>query len=264
MQVERSHLESQYGARVEMDVNGIAHVVIDSGGPLNIINSQTALGVAALLRDLAKDPAIRVVVLSGSGKKTFIGGADIKELAALHPDSARHFIAALHSMCEAARDLPVPSICALPGWCIGVGLELAASCDIRIAADNAQFVMPEVKIGIPSVIQGAFLSRILGEGRARWMMLSGEAIDARKAEQWGLVTEVIALDELDGAVERMAVSLSELSPHGVRAQKRVLRTSEAPHLDGCMQHSIEIFGAAYESDEPGLIMQAFLNKRKHG
>ena len=167
MRSDRSEPAASRGASVHVDASGIAQVTIDAGGPLNIIASATALGIAADLRELAKDPAVRVVVIRGTGQKTFVGGADVRELANLGPESARRFIGALHEMCEAARDLPVPSICALPGWCIGVGLELAAACDLRVAADDAQFVMPEVKLGIPSVIQAAFLSRIVGEGRRR-------------------------------------------------------------------------------------------------
>lgn len=246
----------------QIDDQGIARLTIDSGGPLTIISSATALQLAERFRQLANEPAVRAVLIQGAGPKTFIGGADIRELAALTPGSARTFISALHAMCEAARDLPVPSICALPGWCIGVGLELAASCDIRIAAEDAKFVMPEVKIGIPSVIQGALLSRLVGEGRARWLMLTGETIDARTALQWGLVGEVVAAGELERAVQRQATALAELAPAGLRAQKRVLRTSEAPYLSDAMQHSIELFGTAYESQDPQALMGAFLDKKK--
>jgi enoyl-CoA hydratase len=249
-------------ATVEIDSRGIARMTICGGGPLNIIGSATASSIAAVLRELAKNQSVRVVLLAGTGQKTFVGGADVRELAKLQPASARTFISALHRLCEAARDLPMPSICAIPGWCIGVGLELAAACDLRVAAEGAQFVMPEVKLGIPSVIQAAFLSRLIGEGRARWMMLTGEAIDARKAESWGLVSEVVSLDKLRAAADRLATSLAGLSPTGMRAQKRVLRTSEAPHLDTAMQHSIEIFGASYESDDPATLMGEFLSRKR--
>lgn len=247
--------------KISIAANGVAHVTLEGGGPLNIINRATALGMAAQLRELAKNSEIRAVVIAGSGEKTFVGGADIKELAKLSPPSARVFISALHELCEAARDLPVPTICALQGWCIGIGLELAASCDIRIAADTAKFVMPEVKIGIPSVIQGAFLSRLIGEGRARWLMITGEHIDAAKAERWGLVTEVVPQAGLAAAADHLAASIAALSSSGVRTQKRVLRTSEAPHLDSAMQHSIEIFGSAYESEDPARVMGEFLSKK---
>lgn len=248
--------------QIDIAPNGVATVTLTGGGPLNIISKVTAEGLAHQLRDLAKNPNLRVVIFKGSGTKTFIGGADLKELAKLQPATARIFIAALDELCEAARDLPVPTICAIQSWCIGVGLEMAAMCDIRVAAENAQFVMPEVKIAIPSVIQGAFLSRLIGEGRARWLMLTGEHIDAKKAEAWGLVTEVVPVIDLMSTVEKMANAMAEMSPTGMRAQKRVLRTSEAPHLDNAVQHSVEIFGSAYESEDPGKVMTEFLMKKK--
>ncbi|MEG0921783.1 MAG: enoyl-CoA hydratase [Comamonas sp.] len=254
--------ENTTTARIDMAPNGVATVTLTGGGPLNIISKATAEGLSQQLRALAKNSDVRAVIFIGSGEKTFIGGADLKELAKLQPATARTFIAALDELCEAARDLPVPSICAIQGWCIGVGLELAAVCDIRIAAENAQFVMPEVKIGIPSVIQGAFLSRLVGEGRARWLMLTGAHIDASKAEQWGLVTEVVPVAALMPTAQAMADDMAQMSASGMRAQKRVLRTSEAPYLDSAVQHSVEIFGSAYESEDPGRVMNEFLT-RKH-
>jgi enoyl-CoA hydratase/carnithine racemase len=261
METDRAVATATGGAGVRRDAQGIAHVTIDAGGPLNIIGSATALAIASTLEGLARDPDVRVVVLRGTGEKTFVGGADVREMAGLEPESARRFIGALHRLCEAARDLPVPSLCVLPGWCIGVGLELAAACDLRVAADDARFVMPEVKLGIPSVIHAAFLSRLVGEGRARWLMLTGEAIDARTAEDWGLVNEVVPLDRLDAAVDHQARALAELSPAGLRAQKRVFRAGEAPHLDASMRQSIEVFGSAYESGDPERLMQAFLTRK---
>jgi enoyl-CoA hydratase/carnithine racemase len=241
----------------QVDEAGVARLEFTSGGPLNIIGSATAVSAAAALRKMGTDPRVRVVVISGSGRKTFIGGADIRELMSLNPASARRFIGDLHKLCEAARDLPVPSICGVSGWCIGVGVEFAASCDIRIATAGARFVMPEVKLGIPSVIQAAFLSRLIGEGRARWLMLTGEEIDAAVAERWGLVNEVVPEERLDGVVAKLAHSLAGMSASGMRAQKRVLRAGEAPYLDQAMHHSIEIFGSAYESGDPGKLMKAF-------
>ena len=249
-------------ARIELAPNGVATVTLTGGGPLNIISKSTAQGLGQQLRALANNPELRAVIFVGSGEKTFIGGADLKELAKLQPATARSFIAELDELCEAARDLPVPSISAIQGWCIGVGLELAAVCDIRVAAENAQFVMPEVKIGIPSVIQGAFLSRLVGEGRARWLMLTGAHINAAKAEQWGLVTEVVPVAALMSTAQAMADDIAQMSASGMRAQKRVLRTSEAPYLDSAVRHSVEIFGAAYESEDPGRVMNEFL-ARKH-
>jgi enoyl-CoA hydratase/carnithine racemase len=245
-----------------IDSLGVATLCIDQGGPLNIISSATARALTKALQQMGHDPAVRVAVITGSGEKTFIGGADIKEMAALDPAGARAFISDLHALCEAARDLPVPSIARVRGWCIGIGLELAASCDLRVAAQDARFVMPEVKIGIPSVIQGALLARLVGEGRARWLMLTGEPIGADTAERWGLVNQVAPVDQLDDAIRQLALALAAMGAAGMRAQKRVLRTGEAPHLDAAMRHSIELFGQAYETSEPATCMQAFLRRKR--
>jgi len=247
-----------------VDQRGIATLQITCGGPLNIISSVSARLLTATLRDIAVDSRVRVVLLRGSGTKTFVGGADIREMAALSPEAARAFITDLHALCEAVRDMPVPTVAVVRGWCIGVGLELASACDLRIASDDAHFTMPEVRIGIPSVIQGAFLTRLVGEGRARWLMLTGESIDSITAERWGLLNEVAGAEALDSAVDRLARLMAAHGAAGMRAQKRVLRTGEAPHLDAAMRHSIEIFSAPFETTEPADAMQAFLSKRRHG
>ncbi|WP_431275701.1 enoyl-CoA hydratase [Variovorax ureilyticus] len=245
-----------------IDSRGVATLKIESGGPLNIIDSGTARALTEALRRMGSDPAVRVGVITGGGEKTFVGGADIKEMAALDPASARAFISDLHALCEAARDLPVPTIARVRGWCIGIGLELAASCDLRVASQDAQFVMPEVKIGIPSVIQGALLARLVGEGHARWLMLTGAPIGADTAERWGLVNQVTPVDRLDDATRQLASAMAAMGAAGMRAQKRVLRTGEAPHLDAAMRRSIDLFGQAYETTEPSACMQAFLQRRR--
>src|SRR6185503_218248 len=108
----------------------------------------------------------RVVVLTGAGERAFIGGADINEMAELDEESARVFISQLHEACAALRNLPVPVIARISGYCLGAGLEIAASCDLRVAADHSTFGMPEVRVGIPSVIEAALLPRLIGWGMA--------------------------------------------------------------------------------------------------
>lgn len=247
-----------------VDARGVAVLAIEGGGPLNIVGSALARSLGDTLTAMADDPLVRAVVVRGSGEKTFVGGADIREMAALNPRSAREFIAGLHSLCDAVRNLPVPSVAAIHGWCIGIGLELAASCDLRIASAQARFTMPEVRIGIPSVIQGAFLSRLVGEGRARWLMLTGQAIDAATALQWGLVNDVADAVRLDQAALQCASEMASFGGAGMRAQKRVLRFAELPHLDASMRYSIEAFGAPYETTEPAELMRAFLQRKTGG
>ncbi len=144
----------------------------------------------ACARDWRSSPAtsdIRVVILAGQSEKSMIGGADIKEMAKLDQKSAEAFITRLRDLCEAVRNFPAPVIARMPGWCLGGGLEVAAACDFRIAAHDAMFGMPEVRVGIPSVIHAALLPRLIGWGRARWLVMTAENIDAPTALGWGLV-----------------------------------------------------------------------------
>src|SRR6202020_3672240 len=136
---------------------------------------------------LAKDSQIRVLVLAGQSEKSMIGGADIKEMAGLDQTSAEKFITGLRDLCEAVRAFPAPVIARMPGWCLGGGLEVTACCAFRIAAHDAKFGMPEVRVGIPSVIHAALLPRLIGWGHARWLLMTAETIDAPTALAWGLV-----------------------------------------------------------------------------
>ena len=126
------------------------------------------------IEELAHDEMLRVVVLSGAGNRAFIGGADIDEMARLDEGSARAFISRLHRCCESLRDLPVPVIARITGYTLGAGLEIAAACDLRIADSTAVFGMPEVKLGIPSVIEAALLPMLIGWGRTRQICSLGD------------------------------------------------------------------------------------------
>jgi enoyl-CoA hydratase/carnithine racemase len=156
---------------------------------------------------------------------------------------------------------PAPTIACIDGWCIGVGLELAASCDVRYGSTMSQFSMPEVKIGIPSVIQGALLAPLIGEGRARWMMLSGNVIDAPTALAWGLLNGMEESANLAGQVEAFARDLAACGATAMRKQKQLLIEWEAPHLDEAMQRSIEHFDEVFESGEPRAYMSEFLREK---
>lgn len=249
---------------VSIDELGIATLTISNGGPLNIIGGRVAHDLAALIHSLAADTSIKILIIQGAGSKTFIGGADIKEMVDLTPASAETFIRRLYELCESIRIFPAPTIAKIDGWCIGVGLELAACCDVRYASAKSQFTMPEVKLGIPSVIQGALLSRLIGEGRARWLMLSGNVIDAPTALAWGLLNGLTESENLDALVDEFAGGLAACGAAGMRMQKRLLIEWEAPYLDDAVKRSIRRFGQAFESDEPHARMSEFFRNKKNG
>ena len=253
---------SNHHAAVEIDEHGVATVTIREAKSLNILGTPVIADLTQAVRALAERDDVRVLVVRGTGDKGFIGGADINEMAALTRERAEVFISALRDLCNALRHFPVPVIARMPGWCLGGGLELALACDIRIAADNAQLGMPEVKVGIPSVIHANILSRLIGEGNTRWMLLTGSSINAARAHAWGFVHEVVANDALDAAVAHTVSEILECGPEAVRAQKLLLRAWEDPAIERGLKHSIAVFGDVYAGSEPDAYMARFLERKK--
>ena len=247
---------------VSRDSRGIVTLTICNAGSLNILGSAVTDDVRAGLEQLAADDSIHVLVLAGQSGKSLIGGADIKEMATLDQASAEAFITRLAKLCEAVRAFPAPVVARMPGWCLGGGLEVAASCDIRIAADDAKFGMPEVRVGIPSVIHAALLPRLIGWGRTRWLLLTAETIDAPTALAWGLVNQVAAEGGLDAAVEHAVAALLACGPKALRAQKALLREWEELPLKQSVDVSIGAFGRAFLTDEPTRLMQDFVNRKR--
>jgi enoyl-CoA hydratase len=214
------------------------------------------------ISELSRNDELRAVVLTGEGDRAFIGGADIAEMAQLDTTSARDFITGLHECCAALRDLPVPAIARIAGYTLGAGLEVAAACDLRVASDTSRFGMPEVKVGIPSVIEAALLPSLIGWGRTRQMLLLGETIDAQEAAAWGLIEKVVPLADLDHAVEEWIASILEAGASAVRLQKKLIRQWEDLPLSTAIEAGIDAFEAAFESSEPRVKMNQFLSRRK--
>ena len=247
---------------VDRDPRGVVRLTICNAGSLNILGSAVTDGVREGLEALAADRDIRALVLAGQGEKSMIGGADIKEMATLDQTSARAFITRLRDLCEAVRAFPAPVIARMPGWCLGGGLEVAAACDIRIAAHDAKFGMPEVRVGIPSVIHAALLPRLIGWGRTRWLLLTADTIDAPTALAWGLVDAVAPPGGLDAAVEHTVKALLECGPEALRAQKALLRAWEELPLTESVNLSVGVFGKSFLTDEPTRLMQGFINRKR--
>jgi enoyl-CoA hydratase len=247
---------------VDRDGRGVVRLTICNAGSLNILSSAVTDGVREGFEKLARDRDIRAVVLAGQSEKSMIGGADIKEMAKLDQRSAEAFITRLRDLCEAVRHFPAPVIARLPGWCLGGGLEVAAACDFRVAAHDAMFGMPEVKVGIPSVIHAALLPRLIGQGRARWLVMAAENIDAPTALAWGLVDAVAKPAGLDEAVEHTVKALLECGPEALRTQKELCRRWEEMPLSEAINFSVAEFGKSFLTGEPQRMMQGFLDRKK--
>jgi enoyl-CoA hydratase/carnithine racemase len=234
--------------------NGVAEIMISRFEKRNALSTELVNGIADCAAELGADDTVRVVVLRSEGDKVFSAGADIGELSSLNKDTAYGFIDNLRRAIQAVFHIPVPVICRLQGACIGGAMELAAACDLRIASDNATFCMPEVRVGIPSVIQAVLLPRLMGRGRAGWLVLSGDVIDARTAFDWGFIEYMVPPAELDAAVDRATAAILAAAPDAVRTQKRLMQSWDHLSLDDAIAESMDAFAASYLGNEPDAYM----------
>jgi enoyl-CoA hydratase/carnithine racemase len=241
----------------------VAWLTIQRPEKLNAMDPETIAALTDAAGSLRHEPELRAVVLTGAGPKAFIGGADVKIMAGLDPAAAEAFITSIHRSIAALRALPVPVIARVNGYCLGAGLEVAAGCDLRIASSNAVFGMPEVKIGMPSVIEAALLPRLIGWGRATEMLLLGENIDAAEALRIGLIEKLTAPDALDAGVEAWLGSILAAGPEAVRLQKALMRQWETLTLDQAVQAGIGAFRASFATGEPNRMAAPFAAGRRH-
>ncbi len=243
----------------------IATVTHDRQSRLNALDSASVADLTRVFEELGTDEKLRAVVLTGAGAKAFVGGADLNELRTLDEDSARRFISGLHRLFRAMRTLPVPVIARVNGYSLGAGMEMAAAADIRIASSNAVFGMPEVQVGLPSVIEAALLPRLVGWGRSSWLVMTGQVIDAATADRWGFLEQLVGDQaELDAAVGETADAIASAGPLAVRAQKRLVNDWERLSIEDGVRAGIEALARSYRTDEPRLMMQRFFDRKRSG
>ncbi|KXT01394.1 hypothetical protein AC579_287 [Pseudocercospora musae] len=250
----------------------IATIQIFNSTKLNIVNTAILDQLIQTCKTLSTNPDLRAVILTGSptspGKSpSFIGGADIKQMASLSSSSeARSFILKIHESCSALRNVPVPVIAKINGWCLGAGLEIMVSCDLKIATRNSVFAMPEVAVGIPSVVEAALLPSQIGMGRTRRLLYLAEHVSAEVAERWGLIEEVVeGEEELGKVVGEWTSKICGMGPKAIRSQKALMRGWEGNMgIEEGTQQGVEAFAEAYEDGgkEPKEYMRKFLGRRR--
>lgn len=221
--------------------------------PLNLLGSPMIAAVTEALSSLAPDPP-RAVVLFCSG-----AGADVREMVTFDERSGRRFITALHTACRGIRDLDAPVIAAIDGPCLGAHLEMAAACDLRVASERSRFGMPEIKVGIPSVIDAWWLVQVCGLGHAAELVFDGAMIGATEARRIGLVNRVVPDAEV--AAVGWAAEIGANAPSALVQQKRVLRDWTDDAYREAAKRSIERFAHAIRSGQAAEAMRAMLEKR---
>ena len=239
--------------------HGVVRCTLDRP-PLNLLEPDTIAALHDTVATLSRDQSVRAMVIGGAGR-AFTGGMDVHVLRDLDVTSAKALIGQLCAAIDAVHRAPFPVIAAVNGACLGAGFELALACDLRVAAANAIFGLPEVRVGVPSVIQAALLPPLIGPGRAAEMLLLGTSVSASQALQWGLVNRVVEAGALDGAVDELLDSLSRCAPGAVRLQKELIIRWRETDLPSAVQAGVNAFATAYASREPREGAEAFLAKR---
>lgn len=239
----------------------VARVKVDNQRRLNCLNSGLVVQIADAFHRLAQDQALRAVVLTGAGERAFIGGADLNELGAFCADSARLYITRLHAACKAIRDCPVPVIGRVNGFCLGAGLEVAASCDMRVASETAVFGMPEVHMGIPSVIEAALLPGLIGWGKTREILLTGDTFPAAEALAMGFAQKVVPNAQLDAAVDHWLAAILRTTPEASRAQKALMNRWERVSIEEGVMAGIDALAESYKTGEPQAAIKKFFDSK---
>ena len=240
----------------------VAILTINRPDKLNALNKQVhAEGVAAL-DDLRRDDEVRVVIIAGSGEKSFIAGADIGEFAGQTPVTQRDLFHE-KTFFNSIDSFPKPVIAMINGFCLGGGNELALACDLRIASETARFSQPEINLGImPGGGGTQRLTHLIGEGRAMEMMLSGDMIDAATALRFGLVNHVYPTAELEAKTIEFAEKIAEKAPIALQLVKEAVKFASRSNLDEGLRREVDLFAICFSTEDKQEGVAAFLEKRK--
>ena len=228
----------------------------------NALSSEMILALSEIFTSLRSQPEQRAIILTGVGDQAFCAGTDIKELTELNKDRARQVSERGQELCNQIENCGVPVIAAVNGIAAGGGCELALACHMRIASANAQFSLPETKLGIIPAYGGTQrLPREIGQGRAFEMMLTGKTIGAEEALQFGFINNIAAAGELLATAESLARAISRLAPLAIRAcLEAVIRGAELPLAEGLALEA-KLFAGLFASEDAREGTRAFLEKR---
>jgi enoyl-CoA hydratase len=243
--------------------DGIAWITFNRPKVLNALNRKTIQELHSILTDASDDSAVRVLILTGSGEKAFVAGADINELAQQTPVHGREFSLFGQGVFHLLETSGKPSICAINGFALGGGCELALCCSIRLASKTARLGQPEVKLGIlPGYGGSQRLARLCGKGVAHELCLTGEMINAEEAQRIGLVNHIYEPAELLPAAEALAKKIIEKAPLAVKyCMEAIERGIEMPQEEGLFLEAA-LFGVCCATEDMREGTKAFLEKRQ--
>jgi enoyl-CoA hydratase/carnithine racemase len=246
----------------ERQAGRVAHVTVNNPDRRNALGIAGKKALAKAFKSLARDQTLRVAVLTGAGDRSFIAGADLAGMKDLTAKGAEEEHTWTHRACEAIRALPVPVIARINGYCFGAGMELAASCDLRIGTTTARFGMPEVRFGIPSGMEACLLPQLIGWGKTRELVYTGDHYSADEMKRCAFLEKLVEPRDLDPGVEQWIGSILAAGPRAIRLQKKLVRDWERMTIAQAVRAGIRACVEARKTDEPRRLMAAFLDRRK--
>ncbi|MEX2460986.1 MAG: enoyl-CoA hydratase-related protein [Paenibacillaceae bacterium] len=250
--------------------NGLVHVVLEDSlavitlnhPPVNALNTEVLEELNSILDGLSQKTEIRVAVITGAGEKVFVAGADIKQFPDLDEASGKALSLHGQGIFNKISQLNIPVICAVNGFALGGGCELALACDIRVAAMNAKFGLPEVGLGIiPGYGGTQRLARLVGAGKAKELIFSGEAISAEEAYRLGLVEKLVPVGEALQTAKDLARTISSKGPIAVQNAKKAIDLGLGMSLPEGMQLEASLFGGLCATEDKNEGVKAFFEKR---
>jgi enoyl-CoA hydratase len=242
---------------------GIATITLNRPEALNAFSREVVEEILQTLEDVRNDENVRVVVLTGAGEKAFSAGADIKSMIGMTVLKARELSLMGEKLCLALENLEKPVIAALNGYALGGGLEVAMSCDLRIASENARMGQTEINIGlIPGWGGTQRLTRLIGRTKAKELVFTGRMIDAKTAEQLGIINMTVPQDKFKETVRQFALELASKAPVAVSVAKALINKGADISLDSALALEREGFGVVASTDDLKEGVSAFTEKRK--
>lgn len=242
---------------------GIATITLNRPEALNAFSKEVVEEILQALEDIRRDENVRVVVLTGAGEKAFSAGADIKAMIGINPLKARELSLMGEKLCVSFENLEKPVIAALNGYALGGGMEVAMSCDIRIASENVRMGQTEINIGlIPGWGGTQRLTRLVGRGKAKELVFTGKMIDARTAEQLGIVNMVVPADKFRETVRQFALELAAKAPVALKIAKALIDKGADIGLESALALEREGFGVVASTEDLQEGVKAFTEKRK--
>ncbi|VTQ07651.1 enoyl-CoA hydratase/isomerase family protein [Sphingobacterium daejeonense] len=239
-----------------------AWITIDRESKLNALNKETIGELKSAVEEAENDGSVRGLIITGSGQKAFVAGADIQEFLGKSKEEAMALSEFGHELMDRIANLSKPVIAAINGFALGGGLELALACHLRVASNSAKMGLPEVSLGlIPGYGGTQRLTGLVGKGKALEMILTGDMIDAQDALQWGLVNKVVELYELEETAQNILNKIFSRSKTAVATAIKTVNSGLDKNKDG-FKEEIDAFGVCFGSDDFKEGVSAFLEKRK--